>query len=60
MSQERSARSQRSADAFAVDEPNDSAMPGSPQYNKQRANLIQSTISVVLSKVYAKNSTGLM
>lgn len=29
--------------------------PNSPEYNKQRANLIASTISVVLSKVYAKN-----
>lgn len=27
----------------------------SPQYNKKRANLIKSTLSVVLSKVYAKN-----
>ena len=27
----------------------------SPNYNKKRANLIKSTISVVLSKVYAKN-----
>lgn len=33
----------------------DTAEPESPQYNKYRANLIQSTISVVLSKVYAKN-----
>lgn len=33
----------------------DNAEPKSPAYNKQRANLIQSTIGVVLSKVYAKN-----
>lgn len=33
----------------------DAAEPESAQYNKYRANLIQSTISVVLSKVYAKN-----
>lgn len=33
----------------------DSAEPASPKYNQHRANLIQSTISVVLSKVYAKN-----
>ncbi len=33
----------------------DSAEPATAAYNKQRANLIQSTISVVLSKVYAKN-----
>lgn len=33
----------------------DAAEPESAQYNKHRANLIQSTISVVLSKVYAKN-----
>lgn len=33
----------------------DTAEPKSAQYNKHRANLIQSTISVVLSKVYAKN-----
>ncbi len=31
------------------------AEPNSPAYNKHRANLIASTISVVLSKVYAKN-----
>jgi hypothetical protein len=29
--------------------------PKSPHYNKKRANLIKSTLSVVLSKVYAKN-----
>ena len=29
--------------------------PRSPHYNKKRANLIKSTLSVVLSKVYAKN-----
>ena len=33
----------------------DSADPKSDKYNKDRANLIQSTLSVVLSKVYAKN-----
>jgi len=33
----------------------DTAEPKSAQYNTHRANLIQSTISVVLSKVYAKN-----
>lgn len=33
----------------------DTAEPESPKYNKQRANLIQSTLTVVLSKVYAKN-----
>lgn len=33
----------------------DNAEPNSAAYNTQRANLIQSTISVVLSKVYAKN-----
>lgn len=33
----------------------DKASPQSPEYNKKRANLIKSTISVVLSKVYAKN-----
>lgn len=33
----------------------DAAEPKSAQYNTHRANLIQSTISVVLSKVYAKN-----
>jgi len=33
----------------------DKAEPNSAEYNMQRANLIQSTISVVLSKVYAKN-----
>lgn len=31
------------------------AEPNTPAYNKHRANLIQSTITVVLSKVYAKN-----
>lgn len=31
------------------------ADPKSPHYNRKRANLIKSTISVVLSKVYAKN-----
>ena len=31
------------------------AEPNTPHYNKHRANLIQSTITVVLSKVYAKN-----
>jgi len=31
------------------------AEPNTPAYNKHRANLIASTISVVLSKVYAKN-----
>lgn len=31
------------------------AEPNTPAYNKQRANLIASTMSVVLSKVYAKN-----
>lgn len=33
----------------------DSAKPEDPKYNKQRANLIGSTLTVVLSKVYAKN-----
>ncbi|WP_137921683.1 hypothetical protein [Hydrogenophaga sp. 2FB] len=33
----------------------DTADADTPAYNKQRANLIASTISVVLSKVYAKN-----
>jgi hypothetical protein len=33
----------------------DDADPDSPAYNKERANLIASTITVVLSKVYAKN-----
>ena len=33
----------------------DSAEPTTEKYNKDRANLIQSTLSVVLSKVYAKN-----
>lgn len=33
----------------------DSADPNTERYNKDRANLIQSTLSVVLSKVYAKN-----
>lgn len=33
----------------------DTADPECPKYNKHRANLIQSTIAVVLSKVYAKN-----
>lgn len=33
----------------------DSAEPNSPKYNQHRANLIQSTLTVVLSKVYAKN-----
>jgi hypothetical protein len=33
----------------------DGVDPDSPAYNKDRANLIQSTITVVLSKVYAKN-----
>ncbi len=33
----------------------DKAEPSSSAYNKHRANLIQSTISVVLSRVYAKN-----
>jgi hypothetical protein len=33
----------------------DQAQPETSKYNAQRANLIQSTISVVLSKVYAKN-----
>ena len=33
----------------------DSAEPEQAAYNKHRANLIQSTISVVLAKVYAKN-----
>ena len=33
----------------------DSADPKSEKYNKDRANLIQSTLAVVLSKVYAKN-----
>jgi hypothetical protein len=33
----------------------DNAEPDSAGYNKHRANLIASTISVVLSKVYAKN-----
>lgn len=33
----------------------DSAEPGSSAYNKQRANLIASTMQVVLAKVYAKN-----
>lgn len=33
----------------------DNAQPESPAYNKKRANLIKSTLSVVLSKVYAKN-----
>jgi hypothetical protein len=33
----------------------DDVEPESPKYNKDRANLIQSTITVVLSKVYAKN-----
>lgn len=33
----------------------DTVAPNLPGYNKQRANLIQSTLTVVLSKVYAKN-----
>ena len=33
----------------------DSAEASDPKYNKHRANLIQSTLTVVLSKVYAKN-----
>lgn len=33
----------------------DTADVKTPKYNQQRANLIQSTITVVLSKVYAKN-----
>lgn len=33
----------------------DKAEPESEKYNKKRANLIKSTLSVVLSKVYAKN-----
>lgn len=33
----------------------DNAEPGEPKYNAQRANLIGSTLTVVLSKVYAKN-----
>lgn len=33
----------------------DSADPNTEKYNKDRANLIQSTLAVVLSKVYAKN-----
>lgn len=33
----------------------DKENPQSPAYNKKRANLIKSTLSVVLSKVYAKN-----
>lgn len=33
----------------------DSVDANNPRYNKQRANLIQSTLAVVLSKVYAKN-----
>lgn len=33
----------------------DAADPKDPKYNAQRANLIQSTLTVVLSKVYAKN-----
>lgn len=33
----------------------DTVSPDKPEYNKERANLIQSTITVVLSKVYAKN-----
>lgn len=33
----------------------DSAEPNTAAYNKDRANLIQSTLTVVLSKVYAKN-----
>jgi hypothetical protein len=33
----------------------DAVEPDVPKYNKQRANLIGSTITVVLSKVYAKN-----
>jgi hypothetical protein len=33
----------------------DAVDPDQPGYNKQRANLIQSTLTVVLSKVYAKN-----
>lgn len=33
----------------------DEAEPNTSAYNKHRANLIQSTISVVLSRVYAKN-----
>jgi hypothetical protein len=33
----------------------DAAEAEDPKYNKHRANLIQSTITMVLSKVYAKN-----
>lgn len=33
----------------------DDVDPSVPEYNKERANLIASTITVVLSKVYAKN-----
>lgn len=33
----------------------DDENPESPAYNKKRANIIKSTMSVVLSKVYAKN-----
>jgi hypothetical protein len=33
----------------------DAVDPTKPEYNAQRANLIQSTLTVVLSKVYAKN-----
>lgn len=33
----------------------DKADPNSPDYNLKRANLIKSTLAVVLSKVYAKN-----